>query len=352
MIFDHPISVGFDFSDSQIRFVECEQKKRKIVLRHALQQPIAEGVIEQGIVRKPEQLTQAIGALFKGERQFRQREIVASLPERQCFLKTMIVHPNQHSFRDLVAKEARNHVPVPLEDLSWDEQIMEKITHGLTYSYLILFAGIPKKILEPYEQCLLSARLIPAACEVDAVACVRALLPWDQPPSPTLIIDIGSSATTLTIVDQHAIQFSVTFDIFSGNACTRAIAKDGLISEIDAERLKQQKGLNDNHVRASLEETLKLLNEELVKISVYYHHHCEPDCKLEQLLLTGSGSGLPGLTEWLQSQRPEHVALANPLLHVESPSHAKTLLTNPHSFTTAIGCALRPFQPRPHDHHA
>lgn len=340
MIHSKKISIGLDISDRNVRFVELECRKKIISLRHRDEIHLGDGIIVDGIIQKPTALQLAIKDLFKGERLFKEREVVYDLPEQQSFLKTIIVTPNQNHFESLVQKEASNHFPYPLTDLLWDYQIIEKIPHGLTHSYRILIAAIPRAIALPYEHAILSCRLTPAAAEIESLAIARALLPWDKPIPPTLIIDIGSVSTCFIVVDQHALQFTTTISTFGGSLISKAIAEGLHIQPAAAEKMKQS--LTEDRVSKIGKKILMSFLDEIHRVIDYYEHHCEPDCSIISILCTGSGSQWKGLVEEIEKNVKKTTRLGSPDLHFSSskPNEGRSL----HSYTTAVGLCLRNFQ--------
>jgi Tfp pilus assembly PilM family ATPase len=66
--------------------------------------------------------------------------------------------------------------------------------------------------------------------------------------------------------------------------------------------------------------------------------------KVGQILLSGGGSNLKGLANFLSSELKIPVELANPWVNIlpkKIDKMPKSLLENPLSFTTALGLALR-----------
>lgn len=339
--FNQP-AIGLDLSPTAVRFVELRggrkgirmQRFGQIQLPHDRPGPSSPQELDA-------QLLQALHTLMKG--QGRNPEVYVALPERESFIKTIIIHPNHHDLRDLVLKEIKNHVPQPIDDIAFDFQIMEKITQGLAYSYRVLFVGVPKKTTEHIEQLLQQANLTPLSLETESLALLRSLLPWDRPLPTTLIIDIGTSLTQFIIVDAHSLEFTTESSTFSSRVCAKAISTTLSMPLPQAQQEMLNKGFTHPAIQEACGKPLDLLLKEMQGMIEYYQHHVNTE-NLQQIILTGGGANLKGLKTFLSQRLNLSISRANPVRHLQDTPllHAPTF--QPHSFAVALGLALTPFQ--------
>lgn len=336
-------SIGLDISDRSIRFAHLEGSKKGPHLKEWKNLVVPEGVIEDGIIREPRVLSTLLEKLMHG-RDRHHREVIVSLPERQCFVKTITVHENHHPVNTRVMKEIQEDLPYELDEVLTDWQVMKRIQSGLTASFSILFVAAPKTIISAYEDALQNASLLPVALEVESLALARALLLWTGESSNVLIVDAGRSMTSLVLCAGDSIQLTIGTREFSGEKCTMEIAKHNSISPEEGEKMKKEFGITESNEKACIK-SLESMREVLQTVLSYQESRSSDHAPIDHVILTGGSANMLGLNEYLAKTTGRDVALANPLANlsagVSDPSIQHALL----SYATAIGLALRAFQP-------
>lgn len=336
--FRKTVAVGFDISDRSLRFVKLERRGTVLRIAAFRERPLPEGIVENGVILKPEDMVAHTKELFRNERH---REVIVCLPERQSFVKTILVHPNHHDLHERILKEVRQHLPYTPEEVILDSQILAERPTGLTHSLEVLFSAAPKKIIAQYEDVLLASGLLPVALEVESIALARALIRPDDEQGTLLLIDCGTSVTSFVVVDHGVIQLTLGLGTFSGASLDEAIAKGLSISPADAEKKKISHGFDDSAVRSACEKEYRALLKEIESILSYFESH-NPGRNVTSLVWTGSASQVKGLMPSVQEQCKLPSAAGDPAFYLAKVKHPIAELKMP-SFTTAIGLALRSF---------
>jgi len=366
-----PESFGLDISDLSLKIIKLKKKRRFLTLTSFGEAEIKPGIIEKGEIKDEEALAKIIKEAIskvKGER-IKTKYVVASLPEEKAFLQ-VIQMPlmKEEELKKAVYFEAENYIPLPIEEVYLDSQIVKPFFNHLDHLD-VLIAALPKKIVDSYVSCLKKAGLIPKVLEIEPQAITRALIKNEVVPFPLLLIDLRATKTSFIIFSGYSLRFTSSIPI-SSQKFTEAISRALKVDLKEAEKLKIKYGLQKKH-RLKIENSTKkeigsgkifeaiapLLNDLIEQIKTYlayyhthvHHEHLPLDGKeVEKIFLCGKGANLKGLSDFLSLELKIPVELGNPWVNV-LPEPLKEVPELPFEkslgYTTALGLALRGFQP-------
>lgn len=368
-----PEAFGLDISDLSLKIIKLKRKRGDLTLASYGEEKINPGLIKGGEIKDEESLVKIIkDALtkIKGEK-LATEYVVASLPEEKAFLQ-VIQMPclSEEDLKSAVIYEAENYIPLPIEEVYLDFQIVPPIYNHLDH-FDVLIAALPKKTVDPYISCLKKANLKPLALEIESLAIARALIKNETAVSPLLLIDLGETRTGFVVFSGNSLRFTSSIPV-SSQSFTEAISKGMNISLIRAENLKRKYGLEvrkkvylkektgdskfekeiikDKRIFEALIPPLTDLIEQIKKYLSFYqthasHEHLPPDGKgVTKIFLSGGGANLKGLTDFLSMELKIPVELGNPWINIlTTPLKEVPALSFEESlrYTTALGLALR-----------
>jgi type IV pilus assembly protein PilM len=256
----------------------------------------------------------------------------------------------ENEIRGAVSFEAENYVPLPLESVYLDFQIIPLFSGCKVDHADVLIAALPKETVNPYVSCLKAAGLKPMALEIESQAISRSLVQGETSEFPVLLIDFGALRTSFIIFAGHSIRFTTSIKV-SSQILTESLAKNLEIETEEAEKIKIQQGLGekDSKVFKALIPCLTDLSEQIKKYLHYYdthifHDHLPPENKMvKKIIISGGGANLKGLPEFLASELNLPVLMANPWININNGKTKKEILPKEKAlgFTTALGLALR-----------
>ncbi len=124
---------------------------------------------------------------------------VVSLPVSSVF-HAVVTLPivKKEDLDHIVKAEVRKLLPMPLEEMALDYQILKGLPEDK--SQRVLVNAVPHKLIEFYSKVFQRAGLTLEALEPESTALARSLIGKDQAVS--IIVDIGSERTNFFIVDQ------------------------------------------------------------------------------------------------------------------------------------------------------
>ena len=351
---------GLDISDLSLKIVKLKKKGRFFDLASFGEAQIKPGIVKKGEIRKPDELAEVIkkaGREVKGQK-LGTRNAVVSLPEEKAFLQVIqMPRLSEEDLKSAVIFEAENQIPLPIEEIYLDYQIVSPLYNHLDHLD-ILIAAFPKKIIDSYIACLKKANIKPIILEVESLAISRALIKDETAVQSVLLIDFGANRSVFIIFAGHSVRFTFSIPVSSQNF-TEAISRAMKIDLIKAEKLKIKYGLGGKSTKIgqevfdSLIPALTDLTEQIKKYLDYYqthvsHEHLPPNGKgIEKILICGGGAKLKGLTDFLSSQLKTPVEIGNPWINILSstaqPKEQISIYKKEESlgYTTALGLALR-----------
>ncbi|MFA4873031.1 MAG: type IV pilus assembly protein PilM [Patescibacteria group bacterium] len=366
-------SFGLDISDLSAKLVCIKnniRNEREISSWASCDFP--QGAIVEGEIVQQEQVRSALHEILnKVSTTLTTPYVVASLPESKTFIKVIELENEQADIANGVENELPNHIPLPLDELIIDWQVVKEFKDHK----LVLVGAVPKVIVYSYTALFNELSLKPIAFEIEAEAILRAITPLTRDnqlktsnkfvqklfrfyrhtresvpatapvPAAQLIVDLGATHTSLIMVDWNAIQFTSSVAL-SGVEATQRIADRLKLTSEEAERAKHICGLDAKKgkgvVAGVLEGMLTNCAVEIERALHFYETHFPRGNKVQKILLTGGGAKLTGAETFLGTQLSLPVALGNPLVNINAASKSSSFPKHEAlSYATAIGLGLR-----------
>jgi type IV pilus assembly protein PilM len=306
---DKPI-IGLDISSTGIKIMAIDLKKWLVIGYGALDLDPAK--IKDSIEGNGSFLGESIKSLMKesiiGE--LPSNYVAISIPTARSYSRTFNLPASvEKSLKDAVELEVDQYIPIPASTLYIDYEIIERNSKEIT----ILMSAIPKLIVDNCTKAAKDAGLEVVFIEPSISSVARLLAKTEEGNLPTIIVDVGPANTDIAVVDDTKIRVTGGAAV-GGNTITLDIAKKFDISVDDAHQLKIFNGLSagprQEKIKKATEETLKKIVNETRKVIRYYNERISDDRKLEQLLVVGSGSNMPGIGEYFTDElvMPSRVA--------------------------------------------
>lgn len=330
--------LGIDVGTSYIKIVElCRSGRQKKLENYgqifSTQKPSA-GKDDNFIFEQD--TAKAIRAVIE-EAGIKTNEVVFSIPDFATFFTNLELPPmSKDELPQAIEYEARRYVPVPVEELTFDWQIIEgqHSKKEQKTSYKILLVAVPNEVVRQYKEIAQLANLELVSLEAETFSLMRALAREGE-KGPVLLMDIGAKSTVCSIVDGKILRKSHSLDM-CGNAFTSAIMHELNIDFKEAEKLKKQCGINEESIREIL---LPLMDVTLGGIKGILKNEGR---NIERVIISGGTSLLPGLKEYFQKALNKKVEISNPFLGlVYPPILDETLSGMGPSFAITVGSALR-----------
>jgi len=351
-IFSQKNFFTMDLSDLSLKIAQLKKKGKRIVFSGFGQIKIPLGLIQDGAIKDEDKLVDLIKksiSEIKGDRITTNR-VVCNLPEEEIFIRLIqLPKMKEEEINNAVYFEAENHIPLKIEEVYLDWQLLKDAKDNASQMEII-FAAVPKTLADSYLSCLKKAGLWPIALEPESAALARCLIKEEEEIKPIMIVDIGQTGSNIVIFAKGAVRFTSRVPV-SGQAFEKAIAKELKISIEEAIKVKIEYGLvKEKKVYEALSPVVSDLTERVRQAIDFFCEHVASDQHLDeyvsQIILCGGDSQLIGLTEFFSEKLVLPVRLGNPWVNI-SPfisKKAKALglsYRESLAYATAFGLALR-----------
>ena len=238
--------------------------------------------------------------------------VVIGIPTTRSYSRTFNMPNNvEKHLKEAVELEVDQYIPVPASTLYIDSQIIERNKKEIT----VLMSAVPRLIVDKCVAAAESAGLRVVLVEPSMSAVARLLTKIEEGNLPSVIVDIGPATTDIAVLDSGAVRVTGGLAI-GGNTFTIDIAKRLEVTLENAHQLKVLNGLGagprQEKIRGAVEQSLTQIIIETRKVMRYYNERISDDRKLEQLLVVGSGSNMPGIGEYFTNELIMPARVANP----------------------------------------
>ena len=148
-----PEYFGLNISDLSLRIIKLKKRRRKgFSLVSFGEQEISPGIVSNGEIKDKSALVKIIKkgvSEVKGEK-LKTKYVVCSLPEEKGFLEVIkMPKMKEEDLKKAVYYEAENYIPLPINEVCIDSQIVAPIHNHLDHTDVLVVA-FPKKIINVY----------------------------------------------------------------------------------------------------------------------------------------------------------------------------------------------------------
>jgi type IV pilus assembly protein PilM len=307
---DKPL-VGLDISSTDMKIMSIDLKRQFVT---------GYGVVDLDPLQIKKSLDEGTDYLLTSLQTLLQRKLVGTLlsdqivlgiPTARTFSRTFTVPVSaERTLKEAVAIEVGQYIPLPISLLYVDYEIIERTNDVIT----VIMSAVPRKLVDSAVAACEAVGLNVVMIEPAINAVARVLKSTEEGYLPTVIVDIGAANTDIAILDGSV---RITGGIATGgNTFTLDIAKKLSVTLENAHQLKVLNGLAQGPKQAkisgALRPALRSIVTETRKVIRYYNERLSNDRRLEQVLVVGSGSNMPGIGDYFTNELVMPARTANP----------------------------------------
>lgn len=307
---DKPI-IGLDISSTDMKVMSIDLRRKAVSGYGTIDlDPLR---IKKAFDEEDDYLTENLHNLLESKLvgELQSDQVVLGIPTSRTFSRTFTLPVSAEStLKDAVSIEVGQYIPIPLSLLYVDYEIIERNEKQLT----VVMSAVPKRLIDNTIAACEAAGLTVNMVEPAINAVARVLKLTEEGHLPTVIVDIGAANTDIAVLDGSV---RVTGGIATGgNTFTLDIAKKLSVTLENAHQLKVLNGLapgaRQEKLTAALRPSLRGIITETRKVIRYYNERLSNDRRLEQVLVVGSGSNIPGIGEYFTNELVMPARTANP----------------------------------------
>lgn len=297
--------------------------------------------IDNGVIKNPEIIAEAAIKLFDSHLTGRinTNRVAMTIPSYRTFTRSLTLPElTKKELKEAVNTEAEQYIPVPIDKLYLDFQLIRKTRDGSEF----LAVAVPKEIVDSYMDLALIMGLEPIFIETTMSAAGRLFNHDYQSDVPTIIIDFGSLSSDISVFDKAMLTSSTVQG--GGEIFTKTIADSLNVTLEQAHIIKTRYGLGvskrQKEVKAGLEPVFEQIIKEIKRLIRYYEEHYGTERPISQIVTLGGGSNIPGMNEFLTDRLRIAVRPCDPWQYLEVsklrlPTHADKQM-----YATASGLSM------------
>lgn len=303
--------IGLDISQTGVKLMAVDAKKMLVSGYGSMDlDPVK---VDESLEKKSDYLQNNVLELLskKISGSLTSDHVVMSIPTSRTFTRTFNVPADsERQIEQAVELEIDQYIPLPAETLYVDYEIVGRTKEQLTVS----LSAAPRTLIDRCMEIAHAANLRVVMVEPSINAVARLLETTEEGHLPTVIVDIGPASTDIAILD-GSIRVTGSTTV-GGNTFTLDIAKKLNVPLDNAHQLKVLSGLNagarQQKLKSALTPSLQRILAETRKVIRYYNERLENKQKLEQVIIVGGGSNLPGIGEFFTNELVMPARVASP----------------------------------------
>lgn len=342
--------LGIDIGTSAIKIVELSKFGEKIKLEnygemgvHTLTEKPFRTIEKDTLLLSNQDVARVIGSILN-KAQIGTREAFFSIPDFSSFFTFLELPPmSRQEVSSAIQFEARQHIPLPLSEVTLDWTIIEgEISDRKRSKIRVLLVAVPHEIINQYQTIARLSQVRLVSLEAEVFGLVRALA--KNKKGIIGLVDIGAQSTTFSIIENGILKLTHSFDV-SGNELTRILSKSLNIGYNEAEELKKKYGIRslEMPVGRVLSPLVDLIAGEIDKTSRNFYQ--TEGKEVEKIILAGGLALLSGLKEYLLDWLKKPVETADPFANISCPPVLVEILKEMGpAYAISVGMALRGFE--------
>jgi len=335
--------IGLDVGSTAVRAAEISASDPPSLVR-AAQVPLPPGAVENGEIREPGVVADALKELWR-KGGFRGKQVYMGVGNQRVVVREVVLPwLPEKELKDSLPYQVQEFIPIPVEEAVLDFDILEEFEHEGGRMLRVLLVAAQRPMVETVVGVAQQAKLEPIGLDLTPFALLRAVgeadgAVFDQ-VGEEAVVDVGADITSICVHD-HGVPRFVRILPTGGGDVTTAVSRALGVPMEEAEALKIG---GDVESAANAEDARRVAHGRAsssvdeIRSSLEFYSAQTPGARVTRVLVTGGGSKLEGFTEMLQERLAIPVERGRPFEKVETGSDttedAEALLA------VAIGLAI------------
>jgi type IV pilus assembly protein PilM len=337
--------IGLDVGSTAVRAAEVTGSLDDPSLVRAAQVELPPGAVENGEIKDPEAVAQALHELWR-RGGFRNKQVYMAVGNQRVVVREIVVPwlPDKE-LRDSLPYQVQEFIPIPVEEAVLDFDVLEEFEHEGARMLRVLLVAAQRPMVQQVVEVAHQAKLEPVGVDLTAFALVRSVGTRDtalfEAAGEEAVIDVGAEITSIVVHEAGVPRF-VRMLPTGGNDITNAVARALGVTVEEADRLKAGFPVEGSPVtvedarQVAYGRAASFVDE--IRSSLEFYTAQSPRARITRVLVTGGGSKLRGFVELLQERLTIPVDRAHPfqkvLANKDVDQQAEALLA------VAIGLAI------------
>jgi type IV pilus assembly protein PilM len=338
--------VGLDIGSSSVKAVELQSKRGGLELVSLGYENLQPDTIVDGQIMELNNVSNVISNIFR-EHQIKTDRVAAGVSGHSVIVKNIIVpQMSEAELEESIDWHAEEHIPFDIADVSLDYQVTDKKPDALQ----VLMAACKRDKIANVKQAIQLSGKQPVVIDVDVFALQNCYEVNYQPTAGQIVALLNIGASTMNINILNGTRSVFTRDVsVGGNQYTGLLQKELNLTFEQAESVKRgmllPEGQESQAIEPMMETVSDILALEIQKTIDFYRATAEDgESTVQKILISGGGSKLPGLINYLAKRFEIPVEVFDPFRKIKvdarrfDPDYVRDVMPG---MAVAVGLALR-----------
>ena len=301
--------IGLDIGATAVRAAEVSVNGSAALVR-AAQVPLEPKAVENGEIRNPEAVADAIRELWRAGG-FRSRQVNMGVANQRVVVREVALPwLPEKELKESLPYQVQEYIPISVDDAVLDFDPLDEFEHEGRRMMRILLVAAQKTMVAALVETVSAARLEAVGVDLVPFALLRSVGNVDggavlEDSGEEAVVDVGADVTSICVHDRGTPRF-VRILPSGGSDITLAVARALGVSEEEADRVKRGEpvpsgGPNpEDAKRVAAGRTTSFVDE--IRSSLEFYAAQSPGSKVGRLTVTGGGSKLEGFMELLSER--------------------------------------------------
>ena len=305
--------VGLDIGSRTIKAAEINGLSKGGSLKNFGTIDIPPGLIEDGSIKEPERVAEAIRELFTTHK-IKEQNVATSIGGYSVIVKKIEVQAiSEEQLQETIHLEAEQYIPYDINDVNLDFHIIGENENNSSLTSVLLTAA-KREMVDDYVGLIEMAGLAPCIVDVDAFALQNIFeFTHGAGEENVALIDIGASKTSLNILKGNQSLFMR--DVSLG--CAQINQKIASLADCSAEEAEQIK-LTAKSETMSADQIGEIVSTIVadwckeIRRALDFFYSTYPDDQIKRIVLSGGGANIKEFRELLGVETSAEVEVINP----------------------------------------
>ena len=309
--------VGVDIGTHSVKVCQLKRSDKAYSIVNLGSALLPEGAVDDGALVEPEIVASAISNLFKNLK-IKNKKVGISISGYSVIVKKVNLSVmSEKEMEDHIMTEAEQYIPFDIQDVYIDFQDLKTNKDGYERTDVMLVAA-KKEIVDDYLSMLESIGLQTTIVDIDGFA-LENTYEYNTPKTDNVaLIDIGASKMNINIISKGMSVVARDIVVGSRQLTERIMGQFDLEFE-EAEALK----LGVTSAEDKMQEMQEIFSSTCtqwileIKKAIDLYHSNFSDAPLNRIVLSGGGSKVAGLVDYLNQETGIEVERFNPFSNMK-----------------------------------
>ncbi|MBM9613184.1 type IV pilus assembly protein PilM [Desulfobulbus rhabdoformis] len=305
--------VGVDIGSHAVKICQLQHTGTGYKLLSLGSANIPAGAVEDGVLQEPDEVGKAISGLLKNLK-IKKSKIGISISGYSVIVKKVNLEKMEDEVLDeYIKSEAEQYIPFDIEDVYLDYQQVRTSASEANDRVEIMLVAAKKEVVNDYLNMLSELKLKTVVVDVDGFALENIWETISGGKENVALVDIGASKMNINILSE-GVSVLARDIVVGSDQLTEQLANTLDVDFETAERIKigaEQAAEHSEDVTRIFNQTCTQWVLEIKKaIDLYFANN--PDKPLQALVLSGGGSKVSGLVDYIHQETGLQVYAFNP----------------------------------------